>query len=158
MVALTTMNLSQEAWRSAHLLRAVPIVDLSSCYHLLSPALSIEEAGLMTYLQTPACDSGDYWFATLEVCRRLVQIGGRLPTADQLHQSFVKILSTHLATNKKVSFAFQQNSSRVPMMNPSPTEVNFSLCGSDSCSVCYGCGTSPQGCGCSCEGKTYKSE
>ena len=55
--------------------------------------------------------------------RRLVQIGGRLPTANQLHQSFVKILSKHLAVNKKVSFAFQQMSSAMPIMNPSPTAI-----------------------------------
>ena len=45
----------------------------------------------------------------------------RLPTANQLHQSFVKILSKHLAANKKVSFAFQRKSSIMPMM--SPTEI-----------------------------------
>ena len=53
----------------------------------------------------------------------MVQIGGRLPTANQLHQSFVKILRKHLATNKKVSFAFQQTFSSMPLMNPSPTEI-----------------------------------
>ena len=36
---------------------------------------------------------------------------------------FVKILSKHLAANKKVSFAFQQKSSTMPMMNPSPSEI-----------------------------------
>ena len=40
-----------------------------------------------------------------------------------MHQSFVKILSKHLAPNKKVSFAFQQNSGTMPMMKPSPTEI-----------------------------------
>ena len=55
--------------------------------------------------------------------RRLVEIGGRLPTATQLHQSFIKILSKHLAANKKVNFVFQQQSSTIPMMNPSPTEI-----------------------------------
>ena len=34
-----------------------------------------------------------------------------------------KILSKHLAANKEVSFAFQQKSSTMPMMNPSPTEI-----------------------------------
>ena len=43
--------------------------------------------------------------------------------ANQLHQSLVKILSKHLAANKKVSFAFQQESSTMPMMNPIPTEI-----------------------------------
>ena len=38
-------------------------------------------------------------------------------------QSFVKILSKHLAANKKVSFVFQQKSSTMPMMNPSPSEI-----------------------------------
>ena len=52
-----------------------------------------------------------------------MEIGGRLPTATQLHQSFIKILSKHLAANKKVNFVFQQQSSTIPMMNPSPTEI-----------------------------------
>ena len=52
-----------------------------------------------------------------------MEIGGRLPTATQLHQSFIKILSKHLAASKKVNFVFQQQSSTVPMMNPSPTEI-----------------------------------
>ena len=47
MVALNKMNLPQEAWRSARLLRAILL-----SYHLMSPALSTEEAGLMTYLQS----------------------------------------------------------------------------------------------------------
>ena len=51
----------------------------------------------------------------------MVEIGGRLPTAAQLHQAFVKILSKHLAGNKKVNFVFQQQSSNIPLMNPSPT-------------------------------------
>ena len=55
--------------------------------------------------------------------RRLVEIGGRLPTATQLHQSFTRILAKHLAANKKVNFVFQQKSSTLPMMNPSPTEI-----------------------------------
>ena len=98
-------------------------------YHLLSPALSIEEAGLMTYLQSTPGAGLSATQATTGLqnwkCagRRLVQIGGRLPTANQLHQSFVKILSKHLAANKKVSFAFQQKSSTTPIMNPSPTEI-----------------------------------
>ena len=53
----------------------------------------------------------------------MVEIGGRLPTATQLHQAFVKILSKHLAGNKKVNFVFQQQSSALPLMNPSPTEI-----------------------------------
>ena len=51
-----------------------------------------------------------------------MQIGGQLPTANQLHKHFVEMLSKHLAANKKVSFAFQQKSSAMPIMNPSPTE------------------------------------
>ena len=52
MVALTNTSLPQEAWRSARLLRAVHKcrLVLMLAYHLLSAALSIEEAGLMTYL------------------------------------------------------------------------------------------------------------
>ena len=41
----------------------------------------------------------------------------------QLHQAFIKILSKHLAGNKKVNFVFQQQSSTIPLMNPSPTEI-----------------------------------
>ena len=50
MVALTNLNLPPEAWRSARLLRAGPNcrLVLTLAYRLLSPALSIEEAGLMT--------------------------------------------------------------------------------------------------------------
>ena len=55
--------------------------------------------------------------------RRLVEIGGRLPTATQLHQSFMRILAKHSAANKKVNFVFQQKSSTIPMMNPSPPEI-----------------------------------
>ena len=110
MVALTNLNFPQEVWRSARLLRAVPNCRLAL---MLSPALSIEEAGLMTYLQTPPDAGPSVSQATSglqnwkRAGRRLVQVGGRLPTANQLHQSFVKILSKHLAANKKVSFAFQ---------------------------------------------------
>ena len=125
------VSLPPEAWRSVRLLRAVPNCRLLLilAYHLVSPALSIEEAGLMTYLQAPLDAGPSVSQATTGLqnwkCtgRRLVQIGGRLPTANQLHQSFVKILSKHLAANKKASFAFQQKSSTMPMMNPSPTEI-----------------------------------
>ena len=129
MVALTNLNLPPEAWKSARLLRAVLNcrLVLMISYHMLSPALSVEE-GLMTYLQSPP-DAGP---SVVQVTtglqnwkcagRRLVEIGGRLPTATQLHQSFIKILSKHLAANKKVSFVFQQKSSTMPMMNPSPSE------------------------------------
>ena len=96
---------------------------------MLSPALSVEETGLMTYLKAPP-DTGP---SVVQVTtglqnwkcagRRLVEIGGRLPTATQLRQSFIKILAKHLAANKKVNFAFQQKSSTIPMMNPSPTEI-----------------------------------
>ena len=90
---------------------------------MLSPTLSVEEAGLMTYLQSPP-DAGPSGLQNWKCAgRRLVEIGGRLPTATQLHQSFVKLLSKHLAANKKVSFAFQQKSNTMPMMNPSPSEI-----------------------------------
>ena len=52
-----------------------------------------------------------------------MEIGGRLPTATQRHQSFIKILTKHLAANKKVNFVSQQKSSTKPMMNPSPSEL-----------------------------------
>ena len=56
MVALTTLNLPTEAWKSARLLRAVPNcrLVLMLAYHRLSPAMSVEETGLMAYLQTPS--------------------------------------------------------------------------------------------------------
>ena len=63
MVALTTLNLPAEAWKSARILRAVPNcrLVLMMSYHLLSPALSVEENGLMAYLQTPPDVGGDWW-------------------------------------------------------------------------------------------------
>ena len=131
MVVQTNLNLPPEAWRSAQLLRAVPhrrLVLMLAC-HMLSPALSIEEAGLMTYLQTtpdagPSVSQATSGLQNRKCAgRRLGQIGGRLLTANQLHQSFVKILSKHLAANKKVSFAFQKQPSTMPMMNPSPSEI-----------------------------------
>ena len=96
---------------------------------MLSPALSVEETGLMAYLQTPPEAGPSKVQVTTGLqnwkCagRRLVEIGGRLPTATQLHQSFIKILSKHLAASKKVNFIFQQQSSTIPMMNTSPTEI-----------------------------------
>ena len=55
MVALTSLNLPAEAWKSARILRAIPNfrLVLMMSYHFLSPALSVEENGLMAYLQTP---------------------------------------------------------------------------------------------------------
>ena len=131
MVALTILNLPTEAWKSARLLRAVPNcrLVLMLAYHMLSPALSVEETGLMAYLQTPPEAGPSIVQVTSGLqnwkCagRRLVEIGGRLSTATQLHQSFIKILSKHLAANNKVNFVFQQQSSTIPMMNPSPTEI-----------------------------------
>ena len=124
MVALTTLNLPNEAWKSARLLRAVPNcrLVLMLAYHMLSPALSVEETGLMAYLQTPPEAGPSIAQATSGLqnwtCagRRLVEIGGRLPTATQL-QSFTKILAKHLAANKELNFMFQQQSSTIPMMN-----------------------------------------
>ena len=131
MAALTTLNLPNEAWKSARLLRAAPNcrLVLMLAYHMLSPALSVEETGLMAYLQTPPEAGPSIAQATSGLqnwkCagRRLVEIGGRLPTATQLHQSLTKILAKHLAANKKLNFMFQQQSSTIPMMNPSPTEI-----------------------------------
>ena len=62
MVALTTLNLPAEAWKSARLLRAVPNyrLVLMLSYHMLSPALSGES-------RTINCAS-DLRFAELEVC------------------------------------------------------------------------------------------
>ena len=66
----------------------------------------------MAYLQTPPDAGPSVTQVTTGLqnwkCagRRLVEIGGRLPTATQLHQAFVKILSKHLAGNKKVNFVF----------------------------------------------------
>ena len=120
MVALTTLNLPTEAWKSARLLRAVPNcrLVLMMAYHMLSPALSVEENGLVVYLQTPP-EAGPSSIAQATsglqnwkcAGRRLVEIGGRLHTATQLHQSFIKILSKNLASNKRLNFMFQQQSS-----------------------------------------------
>ena len=131
MVALSSLNLPAEAWKSARILRAIPNcrLVLMMSYHFLSPALSVEENGLMAYLQAPPEAGQSVTQVTTGLqnwkCagRRLVEIGGRLPTATQLLQAFVKILSKHLASNKKVNFVFQQQSSHLPLMNPSPTEI-----------------------------------
>ena len=131
MVALTSLKLPAEAWKSARILRAIPNcrLVLMMSYHFLSPALSVEENGLMAYLQSPPDAGPSVTQVTTGLqnwkCagRRLVEIGGRLPTATQLHQAFVKILSKHLAGNKKVNFVFQQQSSTLPLMNPSPAEI-----------------------------------
>ena len=131
MVALSSLNLPAEAWKGARILRAIPNcrLVLMMSYHFLSPALSVEENGLMAYLQAPPEAGPSVTQVTTGLqnwkCagRRLVEIGGRLPTATQLHQAFIKILSKHLASNKKVNFAFQQQSSHLPLMNPNPTEI-----------------------------------
>ena len=96
---------------------------LMAACHIVWPSLISEEGSLMSYLQSPPSAGPAVNQATMGLqswrCagRRLVQIGGRLPTANQLHQSVVKILSKHLATNKKVSFAFRhpQKSSMMPI-------------------------------------------
>ena len=83
-VALTTLNLQTEAWKSARLLRAVPNcrLVLMLAYHMLSPALSVEETGLMAYLQTPPEAGPSIVQVTSGLqnwkCagRRLVEIGG----------------------------------------------------------------------------------
>ena len=49
--------------------------------------------------------------------------GGRGPTVNALLTALAKILSRHLAANKQISFAFQQKSSIVPVMNSNPAEV-----------------------------------
>ena len=131
MVALSSLKLPAEAWKSARILRAIPNcrLVLMMSYHFLSPALSVEETGLMAYLQSPPEAGPSVTQVTTGLqnwkCagRRLVEIGGRLPTSTQLHQAFVKILSKHLASNKKVNFAFQKESSNLPLMNPSPAEI-----------------------------------
>ena len=118
MVALSSLSLPAEAWKSARILRAIPNcrLVLMMSYHFLSPALSVEENGLMAYLQTPPEAGPSVTQVTTGLqnwkCagRRLVEIGGRLPTSTQLHQAFVKILSKHLTSNKKVNFVFQQQS------------------------------------------------
>ena len=87
MVALTTLNLPIEAWKSARLLRAVPNFHLvlMLAYHMLSPALSVEENGLMAYLQTPArgwtvCCANHDWTSELEMCRKKIS-GDRRKTS-----------------------------------------------------------------------------
>ena len=109
MVALSSLNLPAEAWKSARILRAIPNcrLVLMMAYHFLSPALSVEENGLMAYLQTPPEAGPSVTQVTTGLqnwkCagRRLVEIGGRLPTATQVHQAFVKILSKHWQATRK---------------------------------------------------------
>ena len=89
MVTLRNVSLPLEDWRSAELLRATPTcrLVLMMCYHLLGPALSSEEASLMSYLQSPPYAGPAVSQATAglqnwrRTGRRLVQSGGRLPSA-----------------------------------------------------------------------------
>ena len=46
---------------------------------------------------------------------------------QKLHQSFIQILSKHLAANQKVSFASQQKSSTTPLMNPTEIVERFAF-------------------------------
>ena len=77
MVALTTLNLPTEAWKSARLLRAVPKcrLVLMLAYHMLSPALSVEEnwtdglSPVTTRGWTIHCANHD-WTSELEMCRK----------------------------------------------------------------------------------------
>ena len=89
MVALTSLNPPAEAWKSARILRAIPNcrLVLMISYNFLSPALSVEENGLMAYLQSPPDAGPSVTQVTTGLpknwkCagRRLVEIGGRLPT------------------------------------------------------------------------------
>ena len=112
MVGLTSLNLPTGAWKSARLLRAVPNcrLVLMLSYHMLGPAFSVEEAGLMAYLQAPP-----------EAGPSVVQVTSGLQNWKCAGRRL--ILTKHLASNKKVNFVFQQKSSTIPMMNPSPTKI-----------------------------------
>ena len=77
MVALSSLNLPAEAWKGARILRAIPNcrLVLMMSYHFLSPALSVEENGLMAYLPDSTGgwsirDTSDNWLTELEVCRK----------------------------------------------------------------------------------------
>ena len=133
MVALTNLNLPPEAWKSARLLRAVPNCQLvlTLAYHLLSPALSIEEAGLMAFFANttrcmPICIPSHIRFSKLEACRKKIGSDMRAIAHRKSAPSVIcqDILSKHLAADKK-SFAFQQKSSTMPIMNPSPSDIVF---------------------------------
>ena len=157
MVALTTLNLPVEAWKSARLLRAVPNcrLVLMLAHHMLSPALSVEETGLTAYLQTPP-EAGPsvvqvsyFWTAEWKCAgRRLVEIGGRLPTATQLHPVFHQ--DTHQA------FGIEQEgevcvSAEVKHHTHDEPESNgdcgaLLICGSDTDTVCDSSGTLPGSC------------
>ena len=106
MVALTTLNLPTEAWKSARLLRAVPNcrLVLMLAYHMLSPALSVEETGLMAYLQTPTGGRTIYctsyiWTSELEMRRKKTSGERRKTTycysiASVIHQDTLKALGS----------------------------------------------------------------
>ena len=76
MVALSSLNLPAEAWKSARILRAIPNcrLVLMMSYHFLSPALSVEENGLTTDSTGgwTICDTGDNRLVELEVCRKKI--------------------------------------------------------------------------------------
>ena len=79
MVALTSLNLPAEAWKSARILRAIPNcrLVLMMSYHLLEPCvergrewphgISSESTG-----HRSICYAGDYRLAKLEVCRQKI--------------------------------------------------------------------------------------
>ena len=130
-VALKSMSVGPEAWQAARLLRALPRARLviMAAYHWVAPATRTEEASLLDYLQRPR-DAGPAAVQAVQEFRfwkcaggRLVEIVGRFPTATVLLSPFNRIPSKDLAPNKKFSFAFQQKSSMVPIMNPNQAEV-----------------------------------
>ena len=97
MVALTNLNLPAEAWKSARLLRAVPNCRLALmlAYHMLSPALCVEEAGLMTFFNHLQMQAHQ-WFKCPQDCKAGSVLEGdwlRLAADYLLPPSFIKHLA-----------------------------------------------------------------
>ena len=155
MVALTTLYLPTEAWKSARLLRAVPNcrLVLMMAYHMLSPALSVEENGLMAYLQTPPEAGPSIAQATSGLqnwkCagRRLVEIGGEASHSHSatsvIHQDTLKTfgikqeIEFHVPTTVEHHTYDESKSDR--------DGGSLCVCRSDIDSVCHCCGTFPGG-------------
>ena len=164
MVALTTLNLPTEAWKSARLLRAVPNcrLVLMLAYHMLSPALSVEETGLMAYSPdtsrgwTVHCANYD---GTSQLEMRRKKVGG-----DRRKTSYSKAVASVIHQNTFEAFGSKQEvelyvSATVKHYTDDESKFDrdcgtLRVCRSDLDPLRYCCGTFP-GCECViCQAKT----
>ena len=100
-----------------------PIVGLSwlmLAYRLLSPALSVEEAGLMTCLQTPPDAGPSVTQATTDWFRFVGGCQQQINSTSLLSRFWV---STLQLTRRWALRSAEVERHAMPMMNPSPTEI-----------------------------------